>query len=186
MPPRAFRFLGGTHGPWVVTSFRPFRGEALPPVERIAVEPGLDPSLPEGSRWLLRGVTSNERYATKAEKASMQRVQAPLGRPEATHGAMIPIRKSAAWWALAQDERREVFEETSRHIAIGANYLPAIARRLHHCRDLGSDEPFDFVTWFDFASAHASAFEDLVAALRATREWDFVEREFDVRMVRAV
>src|SRR5438477_5729245 len=28
-----------------------------------------------------------------------------------------PIRKSAAWWALAQDERRAVLEERSHHIA---------------------------------------------------------------------
>ena len=26
--------------------------------------------------------------------------------------------------------------------------LPAIARRLHHCRDLGESEPFDFLTLF--------------------------------------
>ncbi len=55
-----------------------------------------------------------------------------------------PIRKSEAWWSLPQDERRANFEERSRHIATGLKYLPAVARRLLHSRDLG--EPFDFLT----------------------------------------
>jgi hypothetical protein len=63
-------------------------------------------------------------------------------------------------------------------------YLPAIARRLHHCRDLPSIEPFDFLTWFDYAPEHANAFEDLVAQLRGTPEWRFVDREVDIRLER--
>jgi hypothetical protein len=63
------------------------------------------------------------------------------------------LTKSEAWWQLSQDERRATFEETSHHIAIGISSsdmenLPAVARRLHHGRDL--DEPFDFLTWFEF------------------------------------
>jgi hypothetical protein len=26
-----------------------------------------------------------------------------------------------------------------------------VARRLHHCRDLGESEPFDFLTWFEYS-----------------------------------
>ncbi len=63
-------------------------------------------------------------------------------------------------------------------------YLPAIARRLHHCRDLGESEPFDFLTLFEYAEADAASFDDLVAALRETEEWKFVEREVDLRLVR--
>jgi chlorite dismutase len=79
--------------------------------------------------------------------------QQGLDRPQATLAALIPIRKSEAWWELAQDERRRVFEESSHHIEIGMKYLPAIARRLHHSRELG--EPFDFLTWFEYAPEHA-------------------------------
>ena len=102
--------------------------------------------------------------------------------PSATAAALIPIQKSAAWWALPQDERRAVFEDRSHHIAASLGYLPRIARRLHHGRDLG--EPFDFVTWFEFAPADAAAFDELCAALRATEEWSFVEREVEVRLIR--
>ena len=43
----------------------------------------------------------------------------------------------------------------------------------------------DFLTWFEYAPEHADAFERLVNALRATPEWDYVEREIDIRLVRA-
>jgi chlorite dismutase len=90
--------------------------------------------------------------------------------------------KSAAWWELPQDERRRIFEESSHHIATGLEYLPAVSRRLHHGRDLG--EPFDFLTWFEFSPAQASAFEELVDRLRETEEWAYVEREIDIRLSR--
>lgn len=63
--------------------------------------------------------------------------------------------------------------------------LPAIARRLHHCRDLGPDEPFDFLTWFDFAPQHEPAFDQLLLALRSSPEWRYVEREVDLRLQRS-
>ena len=81
---------------------------------------------------------------------------------------------------MAQDERRVIFEEQSRHIGIGLDYLPAIARRLHHCRELG--EAFDFVTWFEYAPQHSNAFEELVRRLRETKEWAYVDREVDIRL----
>ncbi len=74
-------------------------------------------------------------------------------------------------------------EERSHHIAIGMDYLPAISRRLHHSREIG--EPFDFLTWFEYAAEHANAFEEMVARLRTTEEWHYVDREVDVRLVLA-
>lgn len=131
---------------------------------------------------VLRGVASNVRYATGAELTSLRSVQEGLGRPGATMAALIPISKSDAWWSLAQDERRAIFEEQSRHHSIGIRYLPEIARKLYHSRDLG--EPFDFLTWFEFAQAHEMMFNDLLTELRASREWTYVTREIDIRLVR--
>jgi hypothetical protein len=53
---------------------------------------------------------------------------------------------------------------------------------LHHSRDLG--EPFDFVTWFEYAPEHEALFDELVAMLRETEEWRWVEREVDLRLAR--
>jgi hypothetical protein len=55
--------------------------------------------------------------------------QPPLGRHHAICAALIPIRKTGAWWALAQDERRRIFEDTAKQFTTGLQYLPAIARR---------------------------------------------------------
>ena len=182
--PRLFTYVGGKTGAWSVISSRAIVGDPLPAIERLDIVHGSVAALPDGGKWMLRGVTSNERYATRSEKTRLA-IQAALGRPQATHGAFIPIRKNAKWWALTQDERRAIFEEQSRHITVGIKYLPAIARRLQHCRDLSENEPFDFLTIFDYTKADISAFDDMMAELRATEEWKFVDREFDIRLVRA-
>jgi hypothetical protein len=118
----------------------------------------------------------------QVEVALLAARQQGLGRSQATRAALIPIRNPEPWWSLAQDERRDIFEEQSRHIAIGLEYLPAVARRLHHCRELG--EPFDFLAWFEYAPEYAGAFEELVGRLREFREWEFVDRVVDLRLSR--
>jgi hypothetical protein len=52
------------------------------------------------------------------------------------------------------------------------------------CRDVSEHEPFDFVTWFEYAPGDAAAFDDLLAELRVSEEWRYVDREVDVRLVR--
>jgi hypothetical protein len=179
--PLPVAFAGGAQGAWRVVSIAPVAGPVLRTVERVAVVEGAGPP-PAGAAWVLRGVTSNARYTTRAEQAALAAAQPALGRPEATRAALIPVRKAAAWWALAQDERRAILEERSHHIALGLEHVPAVARRLHHGRDLG--EPFDFLTWFEYAPSDTGAFDHLVARLRATPEWAFVEREVDIRLRR--
>ncbi len=172
--------VAGKTGVWRIDSVTAVKGETLEMAPRLdVVEGALGPC---DCAWKLQGFRSNTRYTTKSEQASLTAIQSGLGRPEATRGSLIPIRKNAAWWALAQDERRAIMEEQSRHIAIGLEYLPDIARRLYHSRDLG--EPFDFLTWFEFAPEHEGAFDDLVKRLRASREWEYVDREVDLRLTR--
>ena len=179
------RFSGGNDGQWQVLSLLPAIGETLNPVTHLSIAQAAHfeapADLPTAS-WQLNGVASHVRYVERAEKIALVSVQAGLGRSEAKRAALIPIRKSPAWWELTQEERRRIFEDKSRHIADSLKYLPAIARHLYHCRDLG--EPFDFLTWFEYAPEHVAEFEHLVTALRATEEWTYVEREVDVRLVR--
>lgn len=86
---------------------------------------------------------------------------------------------------MTQDERRAIFENQSHHTATGLKYLPAIARRLHHCRDLPTSEPFDFLTWFEFAERDAKLFDQLLLELRQTEEWKYVEREVEIRLIKS-
>ncbi len=173
-------FAGGSIGLWRVDSLEAVEGKGLPAVERVAVLEGSADAASEMAAWFLRGVTSNERYVTREEHEALTAAQPALDRPEATRAALIPVRKTEEWWDLSQDQRRAVFEERSQHVAIGLEYLPAVARRLHHSRDL--NEPFDFLTWFEYAPTDASAFEKLVERLRRTEEWTYVDREVDIRL----
>jgi chlorite dismutase len=176
------RFAAGRVGQWKIDEVRVVRGETLPDASRLAH--GEDAAAPpaQGASWSLEGVRSHERYTERGERESLVRVQPGLGRPESTRGALIPICKRASWWELSQDERRTIFEDRSHHIAVGAHYLPAIARRLYHARELGG--PFDFLTWFEFAPENAGAFDELVARLRETEEWRYVDREVEIRVRR--
>lgn len=156
-------------------------GSPIPAASRVGIVSGH--ASPKAA-WTLRGMISNERYVNREEKNALVARQEGLGRSESTCAALISIRKNSAWWGLTQDERRAIFEQKSTHIQTGMKYLPAIARRLHHCRDLGEPQPFDFLTWFEFASEAAPAFDDLLAALRSTPEWTYVDWEVDIRLLR--
>lgn len=182
-----FSFVGGSEGPWKWIASTAIVGECLPHIDRLQILPGdvaskqVEDSNGTDCGWVLRGATSNERYVTRPEKQQLMAVSPPLGRPEANRAVLIPIRKSMAWWTMTQDERRSVFEEQSHHTQIGLEYLPAIARRLHHCRDLSSEEPFDFLTWFEFADKDTAAFDKLLERLRSSEEWKYVDREVELR-----
>ncbi|MGY8905171.1 MAG: chlorite dismutase family protein [Burkholderiales bacterium] len=175
-----YSFIGGAHGPWRVDGMQAVTGAGLDAVACLDVVNAPPAQLHNKGTWLLHGFTSNVRYAVRDEVNALKGIQQGLNRPASTCAALIPIKKTAAWWALAQDERRAIFEAQSHHTAIGLEYLPAIARQLHHCRDLG--EPFDFLTWFEFAPQDTPAFNHMLVRLRASKEWTYVEREVDIRL----
>ena len=183
MDTRLFAFVGGDSGLWRIVGTETIVGKSLPEAKRLNVISASELQPETNAPWVLRGITSNERYVMREEKNEIVVKQQGLARPEATCAALIPIRKNAAWWEFTQDERRSVFEK-SKHIQIGLNYLPAVARKLYHCRDLSENEPFDFLTWFEFAPTHEAEFNALLSELRATEEWKYVDREVDIRLVR--
>jgi hypothetical protein len=185
MTSRTWYFSGGDAGNYIITSMQALVGEGLASASHLLVSP-TPPAAGPVAKFALHGVVRNERYQTQREKGDLVSVQSAIGRPPCVRGALIPIQKSAAWWNLSQDERRAIFEERSAHIAVGRRALPAVARRLHHCRDLEIPGEFDFLTWFDFAPEDEPIFDDLLAALRATEEWRYVSREVEIRLTRLV
>jgi len=176
----AATFVAGDVGAWRIDAIRPVAGESLAGAARLEIRDGVV-TAPEAA-WALSAVSGHARYVERSEKTELDLRSPPLARVDATCAALIPIRKSDAWWALPQDERRAIFETRSQHIAGSMPYLPRIARRLYHARELGG--PFDFLTWFEFAPEHAQAFDDLLAFLRSREEWQFVEREVELRLSR--
>jgi chlorite dismutase len=176
-------FIGASTGQWKVLSIKTIVGSALPIVDYVSTVKGVvNLDLQSTSSWIIKSFTSNLRYTKRDEKQELNEKSRTLGNPEFNHAAMIPIKKSEAWWQLAQDERRKIFEEDSKHIQSSTRYLPFISRQLHHSRDLGED--FDFVTWFEFSSKHDEEFNSLCYTLRKTEEWKYVDREIDIRMVK--
>jgi hypothetical protein len=184
MSTRLFSFTGGDTGLWRVTAMQVIVGEPLSVVKRLVIRSGSDVLPDQHATWDLRGITSNERYVDREERTQIVDKQLTLGRSEASCAALIPIRKNETWWNLTQDERLNIFKEQSQHTQIGLQTFPELARRLHHCRDLSEHEPFDFVTWFEYPPDQEPLFNQLLAALRATTEWTYVDREMDIRLVR--
>lgn len=176
-----FDFIGSNQGDWKVSSMSTLKGESLLPITHLQKMASNLEQTTSGI-WSLKGVISNLRYTEKEDKDKLVAIQEDLGRPRARLGAFIPIRKSEAWWNLAQDERRKIMENKSQHTHTGMKYLPAIARKLFHSRDIG--QPFDFLTYFEYAPADANAFEELLFALRSTEEWSYIDREVDIRLMR--
>lgn len=178
---RAYTFSAGNAGEWRIERITAVIGDGLPSARRLAVS---NPAVKSnGEAWSLTGMVSNERYVTRAEKAGLLALPMPT---TPSCAALIPLRKSPAWWGLTQDERRSIFEAQSQHIALGLELGSGIARRLHHCRDLlaEAEPPFDFLTWFEYAPEDETRFDALLARLRASTEWAYVEREVDIRLRR--
>lgn len=173
---RIFDFIGTTEkSTWTVDSISLITVPAVPLFKYLNVVPAGS----EEGTWKISGARSNLRYTERAERDQLQSYAISDDRGKSC-AAMILISKSDAWWDLSQDERRDIFERSSRHIAIGMDYVHAISRTLYHARDL--QQAFDFVTWFEFAPQQIDLFEQLLGRLREAEEWRYVTRELDVRM----
>ena len=159
-------FVAGFEGLWMIEGMTAPVGEPLPPAARLSVVEGPEAEVAEG-RWVLRGVVAGQGEDARPD-------QLPLGRPDARCAALLAVRMSPEWWARAEDDRR----------ALSANieHGPAISRRIHRARD--RDEPFDVLTWFEFAPDLQAELNGVVGRLRDSDEWSFVEREVELRMIR--
>lgn len=102
MVDKIFNFVGGGNGQWKVQGITRVIGDSLGNVPFVRIMPSESIKSNE-ELWTLKGARSNLRYTEKDEEDKLVTVQAGLGRPEATCAALIPIRKSGDWWALAQD-----------------------------------------------------------------------------------
>ncbi|KOY88169.1 hypothetical protein AD998_11605 [bacterium 336/3] len=176
-------FYGGKHGIWQVISMESIIGKPLDIVEKISIESIEGSTNANEHLWKLKGISSNMRYTNREEKNALDQTPSVLGKPEYKYATLIPIKKSEQWWLLTQDERRNIFEEQSKHIHFSLKYLTEISRKLYHSRDIG--EEYDFLTWFEFKPESKNLFDELVSYLRETEEWKYITRETDIRLERS-
>jgi len=84
MTNRIYIFVRGDRGTWRVVWADAVTGLPLERVPRLEVIEGKLDALPEGGKWLFCGVTSHERYVTRAERGSLNARQQGLRCLEAT------------------------------------------------------------------------------------------------------
>ena len=178
-----------------VDAIRPVRGEGS------RVEPGaLLVRVETASRFALadealppvafQGVTAHLSYTNAWQREELTRIsRSEVKASPDTVAVLIPIRKSAAWWGQAQDERQAHFQKMEGpegHTAIGASYAHHIYRKLYHAK-YTTETTYDFLTYFEFERARTAEFESLLAGLRDTKrnpEWSFVESECEIWMTK--
>jgi len=150
--------------------------EAGQELMRVESMQGAPPGLGE-----LLGVTQHAQYQSSDEAAELASRPRP---PPGFVSVIIPISKSAEWWALGHAERAKLFRSQGEqgHIHVGRPYVAHIHRKLYHSRYLPNAR-WDFITYFEFEPERTEEFRALVAGLRDTRknpEWAFVERESEI------
>jgi hypothetical protein len=143
-----------------------------------------------GPRLLFHGLPQHLQYTTHAQRDDLaKRSRAEVPASADTVAVIIPIRKSAAWWALPHDDRQAHFRSQDGrpgHTAIGAEYADRIYRKLYHSR-YAAEAGHDFITYFEFRRAHEADFRGLLASLRDTEknpEWGHVDREYEIWMTK--
>lgn len=148
--------------------------------------------LPEGTaaKLLFQGVPQHLEYTTKSQRTELLQSRAEVPASADTVAVIIPIRKSAAWWSLAVDERMAHFQKSREkpgHTAIGAEYIDRIYRKLYHTRYSIETTDHDFITYFEFLKANEEDFKSLLKKLRDkdnNPEWGFVDREYEIWMTK--
>jgi hypothetical protein len=159
----------------------PVRGEGLDPAARVEVV-NTEARNPAGGRKL--GPTGHDQQSPlhHARRKGALGGRPATARPDRgqPRGAHPDQKERAVVGAGAGRTPRDLRRRLAPYVYRSA-LSPPIARRLHHSRDLG--EPFDFITWFDYAPEYEHDFDALLAELHASEEWTYVAREVDIRLV---
>lgn len=83
------------------------KGEPIRGIEPATVLERVEDAAPfSQSAGPLIGCTQHLLYTHQQERRELSAISAPESGPTAV---LIPIRKSETWWALAQDEREQLF-----------------------------------------------------------------------------
>ena len=178
-----YHYVGGSSGAWEVMQLTSRLGDPLAGATHVDVLNGRLDRTPVGTSWILSGLVRNTRYVTREEFIPTETRRPANDVPPPTCAALIPIRRSPDWWQLGREVRREMRHTQSQRAPRGLRYLSALIRRWQHRQD--PSEQFDGVIWFEYEPRDSSAFDDLLADWRASEEWKYVDRECDIRLVRA-
>ena len=173
----SYSYVGGSEGSWEVVQSSVRCGEPLASVSHIEIIQGSLGETPAGASWILTGLVQKTRYVSREELP--QRNFSPL---PPTCAALICIRRKVVA-SPSRSASHEIISAQTSSIPRGLRSLSTLFRRWQHRCDLS--QQFDCVTWFEYEPRDANAFDDLLADWRASEEWKSVDRECEVRLVRA-
>jgi chlorite dismutase len=109
---------------------------------------------------ILHGLTKKANYVPGFPDPMKNDLRAPS--ESGPYAIVIPIRKDAEWWSLAQDKRAAMMQE---HTAAALPYHKTVKRKLYHATGL---DDFDFITYFE--TAKLDDFQSLILALQQVKE----------------
>ena len=129
-------------------------------------------------------------YYTSRAMAEFAYAHRVLPRPaaEMPNAFVVPLRKSAAWWAKGWMERQTYFlprfDDAGRmlnqgHALAAEAGIPCLLRRTYrYPTEPAPEGAYDFVSYFECADADVDTFHEVCTALRDTErnpEWAYVQ-----------
>jgi chlorite dismutase len=117
---------------------------------------------------IMHGLTKKANYVpgfSDDMKADLKTASDPGSKP---YAIVIPIRKSADWWALDQDKRAALMKE---HTEAALPYHKTVKRKLYHSTGL---DDLDFITYFE--TSKLEDFHSLILSLEQVKEFQYTRR----------
>jgi len=117
---------------------------------------------------IMHGLTKKANYVPgfpDEMKADLKTASDPGSKP---YAVVIPIRKSADWWALDQETRAGMMKE---HTEAALPYQKTVKRKLYHSTGL---DDMDFITYFE--TSKLEDFHSLILALEKVKEFQYTRR----------
>jgi chlorite dismutase len=117
---------------------------------------------------IMHGFTKKANYVPAFPddiKADLKTASDPGQKP---YVVVIPIRKSADWWALDQDTRAAMMKD---HTQAALPYHKTVKRKLYHSTGL---DDLDFITYFE--TSKLDDFHSLILSLERVKEFQYTRR----------
>lgn len=117
---------------------------------------------------IMHGLTKKANYVPgfpDEMKTELKAASDPGAKP---YVVVIPIRKSADWWALDQETRAAMMKE---HTEAALPYHKTVKRKLYHSTGL---DDVDFITYFE--TSKLDDFHNLILSLEKVKEFQYTRR----------
>jgi chlorite dismutase len=117
---------------------------------------------------IMHGLTKKANYVPGFPDDMKTELKAASDPGPKPYAVVIPIRKSAEWWALDQETRAAMMKE---HTEAALPYQKTVKRKLYHSTGL---DDVDFITYFE--TSKLDDFHGLIVSLEKVKEFQYTRR----------